>query len=415
MITISQSIRIKKTKYNFNLNLTVQISISSLMIFSSFLILLATSCGRNKSKDQNLVDSTENFQTMYSEEEINFKTETNIPINLTVTHPDELLFEETMRYKSIMSEDSLMIYPSSHNYDGFHSQKPYTIPLIPSFEYSEDVEYLCLDAVITNNTDSPIITNELILYVESSFIDKSPYLYLCTVEDTANTLFISNESWVAHGGFTLEYSLLKKDEQFNGKYENKKEFINYEDVIAIDFTEDMKQMGYDFETLKNKFMWSEDSCLTITTDDTSESPSSLFYPFEWSTEEKLGTTFYIGFCRLVGRIILKQNYPPIEFTAHLSLSTAGGFGADFDYNDHFEFELQNDNSNYIIKRPYNMTLRPQASEKIALKIKCEKSSYHKFKIKAISDNDLEISSIPISLHFMMPKHAIQTMNLRYNN
>ena len=336
-----------------------------------------------------------------------------IPIHINLTHPDDLQCGFPMRYKCNKSQERINIFPSSTNYDSFNSHKRLKVPRHAFYENTEDVEYLSFDAIITNNRDEAILIDRLILDVEESRIDTTPYLYLCTVEAEANTLYISDEGWADYGGFSLDYTLLKKGENFNGKYKYRKKFSRPQDCISIDFTEDMIRMGYKWDLLKSRF-YGGDNYIVVTSDGFSKDPSELFYPFEWSAVKYGDITYYLGFCRLMGRITFNDNsHSPVEFSAELSLSTEGGFGAALDYNDHFDFELNSDKRDYEIAKPYNITLRPQSTEKIAIKIKCDKSSFHKFRIRASADGGNIVKSLPVSLHYMMPRHAVQTENLTY--
>lgn len=374
--------------------------------YLSFIVVVLTmlvSC-TNSSQDNANKLPTDSIKIDKPIEEFDNK----IPIIIALTHPDELQFASPMRYMCQTSDDSIIVYPSSYNFNGFYSGKKYEVPQNAIFDASEDVEYLCFDAFITNISNEIISIEKLLLDVAESQIDTNPYLYICTIEDKANTLIISDESWTNYGGFALEYSLLKKGEKFNGVYTQKKIFSKPGEYMEIDFTDDLKNMGYSYGSLKNKYGCPEEEYIVITSIDYSGDPSKLFYPFEWEELQEGQFSYYLGFCRLQGKITFFNGFKPVEFSARLSLSCRGDFGAGLDYNDHFDFCINTDGNNYQIIKPYITTLSPQSTEKISLKIKCSKSSFHKFTLRAISDTDIEISSKPVSLHFMMPKHAVQS-------
>lgn len=378
----------------------------NLFYFLFILSIIFISCRRSDSENNQETSFTDILSGEEDNSNIKSSTPTHcIPIHINLAHPTELTENSDMQYQIKKGKNSIIIYPTSYNFDGFNSGERYMVRNHGYFDSTEDVECICLEAIITNDTDVPISVDKLIFEVEDSHIDPAPYLYICTVEDTPNTIIISDEGWTDYGGFTLEYSLMKKGEKFNGKYTHKRKLARPADFLEIDFTEDMKKMGYNWDYLNSNFKDQNNKYLFVSSDNYPGNPEKLFYPFEWSVIDYEYTNIYIGFCRLYGKISFERGHKPVEFMANLQLSTEGGFGGYLSDSDHFDVELFTNKANYKVVKPYHTTLQPQSTEKVSINMGCPKSSYHKFIIRATNDTDIDIISLPISFHYMMPRHS----------
>lgn len=324
-------------------------------------------------------------------------------IDISLIHPDELFCGYPMRYKMENQADTISIVPTSENFDGFTGGRRYKIPLMVSDAIFESVEYLAMDAYVTNKSEKPLVIDKLRLNVEESHIDEKPYLYLATLEDYSNSMVISDEGWADYGEMVLEYRLLRKGEEFDGRYDFRKTIKRPEESAIIDFTPELVKMGYKWDYVHDNFATDPDfpQIVAALGKNSGYDPGEVYAPFEWKEEDEWA---YTGFCRLFGRISF-TDYPPVEFNGYLSLSTTGGFGAGFDYDDSFNLKLRTDGKDYHVEMPYVTTIPPNEAERVKIVVKCRKSSNHKFILEAVNADGRKIVSKPVKLHYMMPRHA----------
>lgn len=375
--------------------------LSCALVFSALVFASCTNGNRSSSND-----STSYVEIDLNTEQSSRVSEIDVPISISLTHPDDLEFGDPMRYKSSEQDKFISIFPSSRNYDAFHSGKRYEIPMEVCLGETEDVEYLSLDAIIANTTESPLSISRLMLQVEESEIDNEPYLYISTMENYSNALIIYDEGWTDYGDLVFEYTLLKKGENFDGKYNRKKDFRRPKDYIVVDFLPDLIAMGYNWSSLSEHYH-DEDQILSALPAEPGIDPGAAYYPFEWTYNNSEWEQNYEGFCRIYGKITFPSKNKSIEFQGKISLSTGGEFGAYLDYNDHFDYNLKVNGQDYEISKPYITTIAPNDVERIGLKIKCDKSSNHTFRLLAINDNGLVVSSKYVKLHYMFPRHCVE--------
>lgn len=371
-------------------------------LFAIYMLLLSLN-GCSKADNKNSSDDKDTTVVDDTTELIN----KNANIDIKLIHPESLEYGEPMRYTQKETSEGIFITPHSRNLDGIYSGKRFHIPRVCSFiadDGFECVEFLSFDTYIENNSDIPISLDELYLAVENSKTDEKPYLYLGTTEDVSNSMIIVNGSWVDYGNLTLEYKLLKKGETFKNKYDFKRIYPKFNDHIVINFTDDLVKLGYNWDYIKQNYCSSENNqeyVDAIWKETQRDDPNSIYYPFEWTSNEWVCE----GFCRIYGRITFSKTDQIIEFKGELSLSTEGGFGAMFEYDDSFNVKLKPDGQKYTVSLPYITTIQPNDAERVKFVIRCDKSSNHKFSIRAKDSNGNIYSSKDIDLHYMMPKHC----------
>lgn len=339
-----------------------------------------------------------------------------VSLSISLENPENYYdYQYDISYKMSEYDDYLSIDPTSYYYDLYTSGNRFEIPNIA---FIEDVTewniYPKIDCFIVNNTNSTLSINELTINVVSSEIDPLPYLYIASEEAYSNKLVIANESWDEWESAFLEYSILKKGENFNGVYSSKKVIPYFKDFYRIDFTQDLIAMGYDYAKVKSLDDEEyEDACVGIWINKGNYNTyKDIFLPFEIGIEYInndgriiVDDDRYSGFARIYGKLSIPEKSFSNEFYGRINLSTNGEFGAGMDEDDSFDVELKPIGKNYKIKFPYITTIEPEDSERIGLTILCQKSSLHSITIEAVNDNGLNIKSKEIKLHYLNPKHS----------
>lgn len=269
------------------------------------------SCNSRVSQTSENVES-EDIQSCISQTNVN-----NIVVNVDLIHPDPLQIAEPIRYSMQEKDDIIIISPHSRNYDGFMSGERYDIPLVVSDCIYECVEYLAFDVFLDNKSNNDVSIDKLYMDVESSSIDYSPYLYIATTEDVSNSLIIVDDGWGDYGELTLEYTLLKKDEEFDGTYDFKRTIERPKDSIIINLTDDLIKLGYNWDHIKAVYATDIEfpetvSCIRI---DSQVDPDKIYTPFEWVVEDDFA---YVGFCRIYGKISFSGFDHTVVFKGRLS-------------------------------------------------------------------------------------------------
>ena len=342
-----------------------------------FVLFLATvSCGKKEASrgDNNLATSKQELV------ETGGATETANSILV----PMKLI---SSAFKIDNETDSVItIEPCTPYYKEWISNKRMEIPCLC---YNGDIlDCPKLDVYITNNTDQTISVSSLEFMVKESKIDDLPYIDIsdnCT--SPPNCLSLRNESWFNWGTMYLDYSILRKGEKFNGKYKGQKTIPYFEDVLDVDFTQDLAKMGLNINYLKERDYFHLDP-----EEFTPNEMLKVFHPFEVDEEG-------FGIFKIYGRIRFSKSKFTKEFYGYLDI-TPFGEGAANEESDKFDVKLEYDKKNYSISYPYNTVLRPGDNERVKLKLNCPRSSNHRFYISINNDNGLVMRTKDIQMHFI---------------
>lgn len=330
------------------------------------------------------------------------------------------------------TEDLLEIEPNSSYYNMYKSNKTMILwndGWKDFSEASDELTYPSFDFVLTNTTDETINVNSLTLEVEDSKIDTFPYLWIFEECGHTNSITIWNESWYDWGEMYLSYSILKKGENFNGKF-NKKIIIPYfKEKVYVDFLSDLIEMGlkekeidnaiqeygYNDEVELKEWIGKVDpyvvgrnaSAAHIVKcpggiEPESTNMAELFYPFEFTLDE--GISPY-GFARINGKIEFENSTFSKEFSGRIYLNPPGYGGASNELSDEFDIELRTNGCNYELDVPYSCTLNPGEIKRVRFSIKCSKSTNHRFKVIANNSTGLQIKSKEIRLHLINSRHS----------
>lgn len=370
---------------------------------------------RTTQQEKNLASDGESLINRISKH----KDDKLVSLSISLENPENYYdYQYDISFKMSEYDDYISIDPTSYYYDLYTSGNRFEIPNIA---FLEDVTewniYPKIDCFIVNNTNSTLSINELTINVVSSEIDPLPYLYIASEYAYTNKLVIANESWNEWESAILEYSILKKGENFNGAYNSKKVIPYFKDFYRIDFIQDLIAIGYDYTKVKSiddregnedEFVW-----LWINQQNYN-AYRDIFSPFEIGIEyinkggRKIVDDYenrYSGFARIYGKLSIPEKSFSNEFKGRINLSSTGEFGAGMDEDDSFDVELKPVGKNYKIKFPNITTIEPEDSERIGLTILCPKSSLHSMTIEAVNDNGLNIKSKEIKLHYLNPKHS----------
>ena len=353
-------------------------------------------------KKNGIDSSTETSETVSP----SLRIETKMVSESDILNSYEGITDNVLTY-IIKSEDesTINVEPNSQYYNLFTSDAEFEIPLTSYLEDEEPTEYVSypkMNFFITNNSDVPLNISKLNVEVASSSIDNLPYVYIATEEAYSNQLAIANESWKDWGSATLRYKILRKGESFDGNYD-KSTTINYKDGIQrIDFTDDLINMGYDYFLLAENVMSEGGNYINLYIDDENlENCKDYFNPFE------IGSIYgisYGGFARIHASLKFEDG-TSVRFKGKLSLSTPGDFGAGMEENDSFDVILKENGDNYVIEKPYSVSLQPGASDLIGVTFRCDKSTRHSFLVSAENNEGLIVKSKIIKLHLLNPRHS----------
>lgn len=377
-----------------------------LFIFS---ILL---CGCHGTRTSNLSSGKEEVLEVQDN-----NTQEVFPILVTLKEPDHQnrQYPLDIVFKLSDKNEYISIDPISDYYNSYVSKKRFSVPIVPSMHTEEVVEwnvYPQIECFIINNSNETLNINEMNINVTSSKIDPLPYIYIATEGSYCNCMVFMNESWFNWGEARLDYKILRKGEQFDGRYSKTKEIPYFSDICRINFLQDLISMGYDYEALfqmTGKSHSDEDDDIGIwIEEDQYNTFKGLFEPFEIETDS-FNDEYYAGFARIYGKLTFIDSNYSVEFQGKILLSCAGEFGGGMEEDDSYDVKLKTKGTNYILKYPYVTSIAPRGSERIGMTLMCPKSTLHTFSIEAINNNDIKLKSKEIRMHYLNPKHS--SMNI----
>ena len=345
---------------------------------------------------------------------------------LVTTHVASSEYADMSFVKTNESEDVINIEPSSDYYNRYRSSERMELQSEPNDGwFCDDLEYPHIEYIITNNTEEPISINSIKTIVEKSSDDQFPYLFIYQDGEYSNCLFFWNESWTDWGTMTFDYSILEKDESFNGQYDKTLSIPFFTDYMVVDFYNDLIEKGYDpeplnevyFELDDNQYHWFKNTfkicgkgcdyshlfmpSLYIAEEEIdATSYSDLFYPFEYGNLMSM-----CGYARFYGKISFSNSDFTKEIKGLIYLTPPGNGGADLELSEEFDIILKNNAEDYEISKPYVTVIAPHEAERISLTYKCSRSARHDFYVSIENENGLNIRSKNISLYLLNGRHS----------
>ena len=371
-----------------------------LIVIMSFILFLLSSCESGKKKQDSSRNNKENSAyNILDNNEATSSPEISIDLELASLPKGDYMY-----YKMTEENGFYKIEPTSPYYDKYITGQE--LELL-SWYYNEDglenvvrPKLLCY---ISNNTNKPLSISRLDIKVSDSKLDNLPYIYLCendfSFDQDLNKMFLINQGWTRWNKMTLEYSLLKKGESFNGHYKKTKVIPYFDEEKEIDFTQDLREMGYDY--MRNLADRQEE---VQNIEYRLSKYADVFFPFECTSEVDLVDNVYGGFARIHGRLRFDNRNLIVKFHGKIYLSAFSAYGGQVNEpEDFFDVVLKEKGKDYIISYPFNSTIKPNDTKMVAINIRCAKSSNHSFIVSAINDNGIDISSMPVKMHFMKPR------------
>lgn len=383
-----------------------------------FVLILATvSCGKKEARsgDNNLATSKQELV------ETDGATETanSILVPMKLISKDFRISRET--------DTLISIEPCTPYYKKWMSANRMELDVLSELGYCDDLDYPVLDFYIVNNSDKSIDITSLDFIVNRSTIDQLPYIYIChngyytnmnpehADKQVAyyNRLIMRNESWSNWGKMNLDYKILKRGESFDGKYNRRKVIPHFEDEYLVDFTSDFVEMGLDMKYLFEHQYSQEYAEMEVFSlrEHSLQEVLRILYPFEVEEDEDM----VYGFARIYGKISFTKSNFTKQFNGVIYITPPGGGAAD-GYDDIFDVELKYEGSNYKYSYPYTTVLHPGDHERVKLKIKCPRSSNHRFFISINNDNGLVMRTKNIQMHYLNGRHSTkQPMFTRFGS
>ena len=370
------------------------------------IMLLVISCSKKPATSTG--NSSSILQKEFVESEDVSETSHSIPVSVKLVSSDFCVSKET--------DSVITIEPCTPYYKKWMSANRMELDVLSDLGYCDDLDYPVLDFYIVNNSDKAIDITSLDFIVNQSTIDQLPYIYIChngyyrnmdpDNDDKQvayyNRLIMRNESWSNWGKMNLDYKILKRGESFDGKYNRRKVIPYFEDEYLVDFTSDFVEMGLDMKYLfehqydqeydgMDAFWLREHSLQEIV---------KIFYPFEVEERDEMAC----GFARIYGKISFTKSNFTKQFNGVIYITPPGGGAAD-GYDDIFDVELKYEGCNYKYSYPYTTVLYPGDHERVKLKIKCPRSSNHRFFISINNDNGLMMRTKDIQMHYLNGRHS----------
>ena len=389
-------------------------------------VFLCIGCRQQQPMAGNADD--EKSQVQSEENEAEEEGEGRLSIDVTVEHtpyPEDFLKYDFCFKLGKQDKSDLWIEPTSRYYDDYISGECMDLDVDWGGDKNEEIrnEYPIIGCHIVNNTDLPLSIDRLELIVSKSEEDPFPYVHIYTSDNLMNSICFTNENWTNWGKATLKYKILKKGEQFDGKYNKKREIPFFEDYYELNLIDDLTEMGYNLEAISKTLGEEKDNIKdgfwVQIPEEKFEEWKNLFSPFEIGVNEiaeeidengKTTETFdeeakYYGFARIYGQLSFSRYPLTVKFKGKIPLSTSGEYGAGNDVDDRFDVTLKPIGTDYVLRFPYVTSIAPGGNERVNLRLKCKRSAIHHFKIKAINSNELDISSKNIHLHYIKPRHS----------
>ena len=317
------------------------------------------------------------------------------------------------QYKDAIINSNYSIIPQNKYYNDYYDKHAVNVPSLAYWEDCSLQTHACyLDVKIVNNSDATLILDKLLIDVEESKIDETPFLYMCTEEAYTSHIFFVNEGYGKWDGFDFEFALLKPDQTFNGEYVFKTYIPYFEDAYRMDLRSYIKSVGFDYDRLLketpaeyniedgNNFIY------LYIQQDSIRKYEKYAEPFQFIPSNDRFIDEYTNYnihAKLIGKITF-HGYPiSINIQADVPITTEAGFGGGFNFSSKYDIKLREQSSNYQIKHPISLSLKPNEAERIALVFTAKKTSNHKLKIALDNINGLDIKCNPISLSIFQPR------------
>lgn len=220
---------------------TIHFNNPILKIIFFILIIFLCDCS---SKHQTEGESTHDTRGVLEDDKSENDKSNVCFITLDLSDETQREDEDIVGYSKTESPDSILIFPNSGYYKQYRSDKEIEFHSERDVYCSDYIENPQMYVYVTNNSNESISFEKLRIDVESSALDKFPYLYIEEQYIRRYSMLILNECWTNWGTMTLEYSFDKKDKPFDGNYKYHLNVPYFNDRVIIDFKDDIINDGF---------------------------------------------------------------------------------------------------------------------------------------------------------------------------
>ena len=339
-----------------------------------------------------------------------------------ITEDEKYAFDESypnFQYIDTIINGSYSIIPHNIYYNNYFNKNYIDYTFADGWSGGFPQVHACfLDVKIVNNSDATLILDKILIDVEESKTDQTPFLYVFTDDRFTSKLFFVNQGYGKWEGFDFEFTFLKDDQTFDGAYSFKTYIPYFENRFVLDLKPYIESFGFDYERLlKETSAKAEDNYILfskfIPQNELNDSLINIYkkytHPFPLEVfHEDFGLEIIIR-ATLIGRLTFHDFPLCIDLKSLVFITTDGGWGDSFNLNfSAFDIKLRDDGENYQIKYPVSISLKPNEAERLALKFTAEKTSHHKLKVALDNINGIDIKSnlISLSIFHPIPSHEI---------
>jgi len=336
----------------------------------------------------------------------------DVPIYLKAysTKNDEYGDYPDLYFVGEQSDESLSINPEGKYYRIIQGNgDAHTVGYLDDYDCCNELPVISCN--IINNTDQDLDITGLDVHVKYSAPDQTPIIYITSEGIESYTLTFVNDSWFDWKECVFEYSILKRGEDFNGKYNYSKNIKYFQDSQQINFKKDIIDSGLNLESVEQHGGFAKICHLVGLATDNWDKPlpddirrvpglENLDYPFEFERS-------YDPMARIVGRLTFSDGHVQ-PFKGYISL-WADGFGGWYPTEEQYNFKFKEAGRDYTVSYPYVSVILQGKAEKISIALNADKSSRHEFEIVAKNTNGLIIKSCPVSLYLLKPRHGSKTV------
>ena len=287
------------------------------------------------------------------------------------------------------------------------------------------------DIKIVNNTKKTLFVDKLYVDVEESKRDTRPLIFLYFNENLTSGFYMLDQSWESWDYFDFQFSILKKNEEFDGNYKYSQRIEAFEGVKYFDIKPYLIEEGVNYKELekiaiekieKNEYYDKSTSDQKLNIQEHIEKLlSSSFFDKEvydmikpympflvepWQEVAKgdysdISSRFPRAY--IYGEVKFNNYEPSIFVTGELLLYLIGG-GADLQPSMAFDVELKLEGRDYTIEYPTSLVIKSKEAERIQIRLTAPQSSYHKFRFRLNSIEGTIISTKMINLELFRQKH-----------
>ena len=293
--------------------------------------------------------------------------------------------------------------------------------LILGEDYYTNLHYPILDVSIVNNSSQTVLVNELLIEVEESHVDPNPFVI---IRESGGYLYIEDAGWKSWGTATLLFSLLPASQKFNGHYKFKTTVSSKNrGGKGISMYNYFVQSGINFEKLCQSSLVKKNQDNSIpywfgnyeNTDLAAlDSLRNYLFPvkleideYEWENEDGelvKGKTYIDPYLVLHGKLIF-DNGTTFKVGGSVRFLTSEGWGAPgLDCSRVFDVKLKTNGKNYVVKHPVSHYLKSGETDRIAIQLNADKTSYHTFKVRLHTVNQIDIVTAPVDLLIFKYNH-----------